>query len=127
MVVSQKGHVGIKPTGGMYKASRKKRKAEMGRTPTHTKIGSAQKIKVIKTRGGDRKMKVLVVQVANVFDPKTKKFIKSAIKQVLESSANRHFVRRNVVVKGAIVQTDAGKARITSRPGQDGTVNAVLV
>lgn len=99
----------------------------MGRMPALSKIGDTQKIKVVKARGGSIKMKALVVQVANVLDPKTKKFTKSTIKQVLESSANRHFVRRNIVVKGTIIQTEAGKARVTSRPGQDGTVNAVLV
>jgi len=127
MVVSQKGRVGVTPSGGRYNANRKSRKYEMGRMPALSKIGETQKIKVIKVRGGAIKMKALVVQVANVLDPKTKKFTKSKIKQVLESSANRHFVRRNIVVKGTIIQTEAGKARVTSRPGQDGTVNAVLV
>ena len=36
-------------------------------------------------------------------------------------------VRRNILTKGAIIETDAGKAKITNRPGQEGTVNAVLV
>lgn len=126
MVVSQKGRVGITPSGGKYNANRKKRKHEMGRTPTHTKIGEI-KIKTIKTKGGSRKMKVLVTKFANVLDPKTKKFTKSEVNSVDECPANRHFVRRNIIVKGAIITTSAGKARVTSRPGQDGTVNAVLI
>lgn len=126
MVVIQRGRVGRKPTGGMYKTARGKRKFEIGRIPTLTKIGN-QNIKVVKTKGGDVKSKVLVAQVANVLDPKTKKFVKSAIKTVLECPANRHFVRRNIIVKGAIITTEAGKAKVTSRPGQDGTVNAVLI
>jgi small subunit ribosomal protein S8e len=36
-------------------------------------------------------------------------------------------VRRNIVTKGAIIETDAGQARVVSRPGQDGQVNAVLL
>ena len=115
-----------KPTGGMYKAARGKRKYEIGRAPVLTKIGE-QHIKTIKTKGNARKMKVLVAQFANLYDPKAKKYIKTPVKTVIECPANRHFVRRNIVVKGAIITTDAGKARVTSRPGQDGTVNAVLI
>lgn len=126
MVVVQRGRTGIKPTGGRYKTFRGRRKYEMGRLPIMTKIGK-QKIKVIKTKGDSRKMKVLVAQYANILDPKTKKYTKSEIKTVAECPANRHFVRRNVIVKGAIITTDAGRAKVTSKPGQDGTVNAVLV
>ena len=91
-----------------------------------TRIGT-QKIKAVTTKANTKKMKVLVAQFANVLDPKTKKFVKSAIKTVDECQANRHFVRRNIIVKGAVILTDAGKAKVTSRPGQDGTVNAVLI
>ncbi|MCI0618303.1 30S ribosomal protein S8e [bacterium] len=126
MVIVQRGRTNRKPTGGMYNIARDKRKYEMGRLPVHTKIGK-QNVKVIKTKGDSRKMKVLVAQVANVLDPKTKKFVKAAIKTVDECPANRHFVRRNILVKGAVITTEAGKAKVTSRPGQDGTVNAVLI
>ncbi|MCX6708661.1 MAG: 30S ribosomal protein S8e [Candidatus Woesearchaeota archaeon] len=126
MVVIQKGQVGRKPTGGIYKSARGKRKYEIGRLPALTKIGT-QKINTIRTKGNSRKMKVFVAQFANVLDPKTKKYIKAAVKTVDECQANRHYVRRNIIVKGTIITTDAGKAKVTSRPGQDGTVNAVLV
>ena len=126
MVIVQRGRTNRKPTGGMYNIARGKRKYEMGRLPVHTKIGK-QNVKVIKTKGDSRKMKVLVAQVANVLDPKTKKFVKTAIKTVDDCPANRHFVRRNIIVKGAVITTEAGKAKVTSRPGQDGTVNAVLI
>lgn len=126
MVIVQRGRTNRKPTGGLYNIARGKRKFEIGRLPVHTKVGK-QNIKVIKTKGDSRKMKVLVAQMANVFDPKTKKYTKSAIKTVEECQANRHFVRRNILVKGAVINTEAGKAKVTSRPGQDGTINAVLV
>ncbi len=126
MVVIQRGRTGRKPAGGLYKITRKKRKFELGRAPTLTKIGE-QHVKVIKTKGDSRKMKVLVAKVANVLDPKTKKFVKTPIKSVLECPANRHFVRRNIIVKGTVIDTEAGKAKVTSRPGQSGTVNAVLI
>ena len=126
MVVVQKGRMKQKVTGGRYKAARGKRKFETGSNPVLTKIGE-EKIKRTKTKGGDTKAKVLVAKVANVLDPKTKKYSKAAIKSVAESEANRHFTRRNIIVKGTVIDTEAGKARVTSRPGQDGTVNAVLL
>ena len=48
-------------------------------------------------------------------------------KTVLDNSANSHFIRRNIVTKGAIVETELGQVRITSRPGQNGIVNGVLI
>lgn len=126
MVIVQRARTSRKPTGGRYQIARAKRKFEIGRLPVHTKIGE-KKNRTIKTKGNNRKMKVLVAQYANVLDPKTNKYVKATIKTVDECQANRHFVRRNVIVKGAIINTEAGKAKVTSRPGQDGTVNAVLI
>ena len=126
MGIVQRGRVGIRPTGGRYKAARDKRLFERGRTPTLTKIGVEKKV-FARTKGGDRKRRIIVAQTANVFDPKTKKFSKAAIKIVTACPANRHYVRRNIIVKGSVLETDKGKAKVTSRPGQDGVINAVLV
>ena len=126
MVVTQRGRTKKKPTGGRYNLARTKRKHEKGSQPTLTKTGKS-KVAVVRQKGGGRKMRVLSAGIANVFDPKTKKFSKSEIKSVEESQASRHFARRNIIVKGTIIDTAAGKAKVTSRPGQDGTVNAVLV
>ena len=46
---------------------------------------------------------------------------------VIENKANPNYVRRNIITKGAIVETSAGKAKVTSRPGQDGVINGVLI
>ncbi|MCK4550975.1 MAG: 30S ribosomal protein S8e, partial [Candidatus Aenigmarchaeota archaeon] len=46
---------------------------------------------------------------------------------VLENKANPHFIRQKLLTKGAVVKTDAGKVKITSRPAQDGVVNGVVV
>ena len=126
MVIVQRGRVGRTPSGSTYSIARGKRKFETGSLPAMTKIGK-QKVQVNKTKGNSRKMRVLVAQYANILDPKTKKYTKAAIKTVDECPANRHFVRRNIIVKGAVITTEAGKAKVTSRPGQDGTVNAVLI
>ena len=116
-----------KTSGGRYgKLYRGKRKAEIGRAPAMTSIG-VQKTKTCRTKGGNAKTKMVGAAKANVYDPKSKKSKVADIKSTVESNANIHFVRRNVITKGAIIDTSAGKAKVTSRPGQDGTVNAVLV
>jgi len=58
---------------------------------------------------------------------KKKKYSKVKIVSVVETPSNRHFVRRNIMTKGSFIQTEKGKAVITNRPGQEGTINAVLV
>ena len=57
----------------------------------------------------------------------TKKTVVADVKTVVDSPANRNFVRRSIMTKGAVIETSLGKARITSRPGQEGFLNAVLV
>ncbi len=126
MVICQRSRVGKTPSGGMYHPARGKRKFEMGREPAHTKVG-ARNIVAIRTKMAGRKNRLLVCDVANVFNPATKIYSQSKIKTVKENTASRHFVRRNIMTKGALIETDAGMAKITSRPGQDGTINAVLV
>ena len=60
-------------------------------------------------------------------DRRTKKTVKSKILSVLENPANPNYVRRNIITKGAIIDTDIGTARVTSRPGQHGMINAILI
>ena len=62
-----------------------------------------------------------------VNDPKTGKTTRSKISSVLENDSDPNFFRRNIITKGAIAQTEAGKVRITSRPGMDGVVSGVLL
>ncbi|MBW3003862.1 30S ribosomal protein S8e [Candidatus Woesearchaeota archaeon] len=115
-----------KQSGTKYQKARKKRKFELARNPSNTKVGETSK-KNVRTRGNNLKQRLLEAEFANIVDPKTKKFEKVKIKGVIENKANRHYVRRNIITKGCVVDTDKGKAKVTSRPGQDGTVNAVLV
>ncbi len=114
------------PRGARYIARRKKKLYEKGSEPSFTKIGE-RRVKTIKGKGGVKKTKVFLTKTANVLDPKTKKYSKVGVNSVVENPANRHFVRRNILTKGCIIDTEKGKARVTSRPGQDGTINAVLI
>ncbi len=115
-----------KVTGGRYIAFRKKKSFELGNLPSFTKLDK-KKTLVLRKRSGGEKLKLLSNNIANVFDPKTKKYSKVTIKTVLENPANRHFVRRNIMTKGTVIDTELGKAKITNRPGQENTINAVLV
>jgi small subunit ribosomal protein S8e len=114
------------PSGAKYKRFRKKKQFELGSNPTLTKLGE-RKRKKVRVLGGNVKSKLLSADVANVLDLKTKKFVKAKILTIVDNPANRHFVRRNILTKGCIISTDKGKARVTSRPGQDSIVNAVLI
>ncbi len=113
-------------TGKRYKKVGAKKVKDLGRAPTHTSVGE-KKLRNVRGRGDNRKYALFSVDVANVLDRKTKKAVKAKITRVLENPANRNYVRRNVITKGAVLETEKGKAKVTSRPGQDGTVNAVLV
>ena len=115
-----------KQTGSLYRDYRKKKKHELGRLAALTKLEKKRSAS-IRTRGDNKKVRLLSIDTANLLDPKTKKHEQVKIKTILETPANRHFVRRSIITKGCVVDTEKGKAKITSRPGQDGTVNAVLI
>ncbi len=119
------GEKGKKNTGGKINLHRKKRKYELGSFPVHTKIGSEIR-RLVNTKGGGFKIKVSSAEFANVLDPNTKTVKKVKILDVIQNPANPHFVRRKIVTKGALIKTEIGNARITSRPSQDGVVSAVL-
>lgn len=113
-------------TGRRIRCARGKRKFEIGREQ-HLSIIGPPRLKQIRTKGANRKTKAKTTDVAYVVDPKNNKTTKTEIVSVVENAANIHYVRRNIMNKGAIIDTKLGKAKITSRPGQTGTVNAVLL
>jgi small subunit ribosomal protein S8e len=115
-----------KPTGGRIWARRKKRKREMGSDFIETKIGPTQRV-LHRVKGGGVKCRLSAADVANVVDPATGRARKAKILTVVENPADPHFVRRNVLTRGAVIETEIGRARVTSRPGQDGVINAILL
>ncbi|BBD72887.1 30S ribosomal protein S8e [Sulfodiicoccus acidiphilus] len=116
-----------KITGGKKGVNRGKRRYEVGSPFTETKLGQSSVREVERTRGGNEKVRLRYVDSAVVTDPATKQSKKVKILQVLDVPANREYARRGIVVKGAKLRTEIGTAVVTSRPGQDGVVNAVLV
>ncbi|MCW3977291.1 MAG: 30S ribosomal protein S8e [Candidatus Bathyarchaeota archaeon] len=115
-----------KASGGRKRANRMKRKFERGSFPTETTLGKTKK-KVSRRRGGNVKIRLLRASYANVSNLSTGKTIKTEILRVIKNPANVDYNRRGVITKGTIIETPLGTARITSRPGQDGLVNAVLL
>lgn len=113
-------------TGRRIRYARNKRRFEIGREQHLPTIGK-MKQKLIRTRGNNKKSRTLTADAAYVIDPKTNKTTKTEIVTVLENSANVHYIRRNIMNKGAIINTKIGKAKITSRPGQSGVINAILL
>jgi small subunit ribosomal protein S8e len=103
-----------------------KRRAEIGLAPADTHIGE-NRTRVIRTYGGNDKLRALRANYANVTNPANGETKKVKIEKVEQNVANPNYVRRNLLTKGAVIKTEIGNARITSRPGQDGIINALLL
>jgi small subunit ribosomal protein S8e len=117
---------GRKASGGRYKKQKKKKLCERAGTPRLVILGKEKK-KSMRLLGGGKKTVLLSQEKANVLDKKTNKHKIAKITTVKETPSNRFMARRNIMMKGAIIETELGKARITNRPGQEGQINAVLV
>jgi small subunit ribosomal protein S8e len=115
---------GRKTTGAKYKRPKKKKLSGRPGLARIVKLGE-KKTKVLKTRGKTKKLVSLLGETANVIiKGKTKK---TKIKNVLETPANRFLARQNILVKGAVIETELGKAKITNRPSQEGNIQAVII
>ncbi|MFW9938144.1 MAG: 30S ribosomal protein S8e [Candidatus Thorarchaeota archaeon] len=115
-----------KYTGKKYRYFRKKRKRELERPSIETKIGTHKKKKQ-RIMGGNQKLKLFSTDYINVTDLNTNKTSKVKILRFESNLASKDYNRRHILTKGAIVETELGKAKITSRPGQHGVLNAVLI
>ena len=120
------GEKGRKPTGGLIQEHRKKRKYESGKLPTLPKLGKENR-EIVRTKGGGKKVRLREIEFANVLDA-SKTFVKKVkILDVIKNPANPQLVRSKTITKGTIIKTELGNARVTSRPTQDGVVNAVAI
>jgi small subunit ribosomal protein S8e len=115
-----------KPTGGRLRPIRKKRRFEIARELQQATVGAGT-VKRYRVRGANQKLRILTTQTINVFDPSTKSMKVAKIVTVRENPANPNYVQRNIITKGAIVETDLGLVQVRSRPGQDGVLNGVRV
>ena len=115
-----------KYTSKKYKHFRKKRKRELERPRLDTIIGEEKKKKQ-RVLGGNMKLKLFSTKFINVTDLNTNKTSKVRILRFEENLASKDLNRRHILTKGAVVETELGNVKITSRPGQHGVLNGVLV
>jgi len=115
-----------KSSGGLYKPNTKRKKRNLMGEFSATVVDEEIKTNERKSRGKKKKISLKKVKTVNVSDSEGKAF-KAEIEDVLENPANPDFVRRGIITKGSVVKTSKGRVRITSRPGQDGTLNGKLL
>lgn len=123
-----------KPTGGRLRTDRRsdKKLYSKGGTFSATKVSAKENDSYsVSAIGGNSKLKLREAKTASVLDPSSGKSQKMEIATVVENLSNREFARRNILTKGAIIEVKKGsetlKAKVTSRPGQSGVVNAILI
>ena len=114
-----------KITGGRRHPLRVRRKYETDRYPNEA-INGAQVTITRRVRGNNKKTALKTIDFVNLAtgEPKTKK---AKIIKVLENATNNDYKRRGIITKGAILETQDGKCRVVSKPGQNGIVNAILL
>lgn len=115
-----------KLSGGRRRAKRKKRRFERGSFATETTLGD-RKIKMARRRGGNFKIRAFSELQVSVSNPVTGKTENTEIVRVIRNPANVDYDRRGVITRGTIIDTKLGHARVTSRPGQHGLINAILM
>lgn len=114
-----------KKTGGKKRAYRTKRVYEQGRQPVETLFGETKR-KEVKGISRISKIKLVKADFVNVSNPETGATERLEILDVVRNPAKADYNRRGVITKGTIVRTEKGLARIVSRPGQDGSLSAVV-
>jgi small subunit ribosomal protein S8e len=122
--MKDQGRSARKRTGGRLKHASKKKRHELGREPAETTVGDTR-LQVIDSRGTENKLRALSTNIAQLADGGETSEVE--IEDVVENPANVNYARRNIITKGAIIETSEGQARVTSRPGQVGQVNAVAL
>ncbi|MBS7650407.1 MAG: 30S ribosomal protein S8e [Candidatus Bathyarchaeia archaeon] len=115
-----------KKSGGKRRAYRGKRAFEIGGEPVETTLGETRRLRS-RAYGGNVKTKLFSCRFANVTDPSTHTTKRVEISRVVGNQSNMDYQRRGVITRGAIIETQLGQARVTSRPGQDGVINAILI
>lgn len=115
---------GRKYTGGRKIAMRTRRKFEIDRYPNEAVTGSNVKV-TRRVRGANSKTALKTVELANVSNVEENKTTRSKILRVIKNTANKDYERRGVITKGTVIETELGLARVISRPGQVGLINAV--
>ena len=114
-----------KITGGIRHPLKTRQKFQIDRYPNEALMGD-QETRTRKTRGNNRKTGLKTASHVNLVLPDAK-IKRTKIIRVLENQTNNDYQRRGVITKGAIIETEDGKCKVISRPGQCGIINALLL
>jgi len=114
-----------KITGGRRHPLRIRRKYEIDRYPNEP-VNGAQITVTRRVRGNNKKTALKTIDFVNLATGRDK-VKKSKIIKVLENATNNDYKRRGIITKGAILETQEGKCKVVSKPGQNGIVNAILL
>jgi small subunit ribosomal protein S8e len=118
-----------KENGKIKSPNSKKRKANYGRYSILTKIskGNEEIRYIFRTKGGNYKVKLKGALYVNVLNPETKEIKRVKILGVIKNPNDKNLDREKIITKNAILNTEIGKVLVTSRPGQDGIINGILI
>ncbi len=105
---------------------RSRRAHEKDGYAAETILGATENYKR-RMRGGDLKDSLRAAEFVNIRDNASGTTKKVKITKVLRNPANRDYERRGVITRGALIDTELGNAKVTSRPAQDGVINAILL
>jgi len=120
-----------KKSGGIRKSRNRsdKKLAWKGGKAAMTLLSKENKRKTVNGRASVKKVKLSKAVDAMVSE--AGKTVRAKILGVKKNIANRHFERRQVITKGAIIEVEINgekkNAIVTSRPGQRGEVQAKIV
>ena len=115
-----------KRTGGLIKHTRSRRSDEKDTFSVDTLLGD-HSVRIKSSRGGNIKVSLVSDNSVNVIDKSTNTIKKTSIIRVLKNPSNRDYERRRVITRGAILDTELGKVRVLSRPGQTGIIDGILI
>jgi small subunit ribosomal protein S8e len=93
-------------TGGRMPIHQKKRKFEMARQPSLTKLGAKQ-VRAVRGRGGNYKYRALRLDQGNFVWSSEAFSAKTRVLDVVYNATNNELVRTKTLVKNSIVQVDA--------------------
>ena len=115
-----------KHTGGLIKHTRSRHSDEKDTFSVDTLLGD-HSVRIKSSRGGNIKVSLVSDNSVNVIDKSTNIIKKTSINRVLKNPSNRDYERRGVITRGAILDTELGKVRVLSRPGQTGIIDGILI
>merc|ERR1719361_1196482 len=110
MSISRNSRHKRRATGGRMPIHKKKRKFEMGRVPTMTKLG-AKKVINVRGRGGNVKRRALRCDTGNFAWGGESMAAKTRVLDTVYNATNNELVRTQTLVKNAIVLIDANPFR----------------